>query len=1033
MKTFCFSLLLSLLLASATFAQTSAVVVIITVSDNAGSSVQLHFGLDPGATDGIDGALGESEQPPVPPSGAFDARFIGDDIGISMGQGLLRDYRQGSNSTAGTRIHEIRYQPGSGTSIMISWGLPQGVQGRLQDIITGNVVDVTMSGTGQTTISNPGAIAKLQMTVTYSLGGLTAPTLSSPSNGATGVVTSPTLTWNSATGATSYRVQIATDVGFTSVVYDSSGIVGTSHQVQWLSGATKYWWRVYASNSGGSSGPSTAWSLTTLTGPYGGTRVVLPGTIEGENYDAGGEGSSYHDMDAENTGATYGCRFRTAEGVDIEPCQDPEGGLFNIAWAQPGEWTQYSVTVSKGGQYRMDARVATTWPGRFHLDLDGTNITGSVGYGNTGGWQVWATVHATVTLPQGDHTLRLTWDDTASSFYAGNINQLRFTSNDVEPSMVFVEGGPFQMGSTSGDADEQPVHTVTVSSFYLDPTEVTVAEYRAFCTATSRAMPTPPTGTWVDDHPIVNVSYIDAQAYANWANKRLPAEAEWEYAARGGKFNHSYVYSGGNSLAPLAWFVDNSGGVTHSIASRSANELGLYDMSGNVWEWCSDWYDANYYGVSPSSDPKGPAIGVGKHVNRGGSFKNVASACRVSDRTSFWYDSGLEDLGFRCARDYRPQAPVLLSPGNGANGVATSPQLSWSQSPGATSYQIQVSSDASFSSMVFDSSGVTGTSCRVGWLSGTTQYWWRVFAAGAGGQSDPSPSRTFSTLSGPYNGSRFVISNLSSTIDLACFDAGGEGVGYHDKEAENFGVAAASSKCRTAEGVDTGPSQDPQGALYSIGWTAPGEWLRYSITVISSGIYRMDARVATVIPGQFNLVLDQTNTISSVHYISTGGWATWATISDIVRLPAGDHTLDLVFGDTLSSGDDGNLNRIQFTWIRPPEVAVGEEQSIPTSYALAQNYPNPFNPSTTIRYMLPHRSMVSILAYNTLGQQVAALVNGDIDAGYHSVQFDGSGLPSGVYFYRMLARPLSESSPPGISSRGGADVFVETKKLLLVK
>ena len=134
----------------------------LTVSDGSGGSQQLRFGLDPSATDGIDGALGESELPPMPPSGVFDARFIGDDIGLSLGQGILKDYRQGSAATSGVRIYEIKYQVGIGASIVISWNLPNGVTGRLQDVIVGTLIDQAMSGSGSYTVSNPGGFSKLK-------------------------------------------------------------------------------------------------------------------------------------------------------------------------------------------------------------------------------------------------------------------------------------------------------------------------------------------------------------------------------------------------------------------------------------------------------------------------------------------------------------------------------------------------------------------------------------------------------------------------------------------------------------------------------------------------------------------------------------------------------------------------------------------------------------------------------------------------------------------------------------------------------
>jgi len=481
-------------------------------------------------------------------------------------------------------------------------------------------------------------------------------------------------------------------------------------------------------------------------------------------------------------------------------------------------------------------------------------------------------------------------------------------------SLVLVEGGTFPMGSTSGDPDEQPVHTVTVSSFYLDLKEVTVGEYRAFCTATGRTMPSAPTWGWVDTHPVVNVSWNDATAYAQWVGKRLPTEAEWEYAARGGKFNHGYTYSGSNTLDGVGWYTSNSGSRTNPVGGKGANELGLFDMSGNIWELCNDWYDAAYYGVSPATNPKGPVNGS-KRVDRGGSWKNDPSACRVSDRTSFWQDSGLDDLGFRCAADPPPAPPVpyLSSPGNGVTGVAGSPTLAWNASTGATSYRVQLSTSATFATGAYDSSGISGTSHKVEWLSGATNYYWRVFAANANNLSDPSSAWSFATLTGPYLGSRFVI---PGTFEAECYDAGGEGITYHDSDAVNQGVAKGS-RCRTVEGVDIEACQDSEGGVFNVGWTARGEWTRYSVAVSQSGVYRMDARVASRVPFRFHLEIDGNPITGSLGNDGTGGWQNWVTLSETVTLPSGDHYLYLKMDGAGAGGDNGNYNRFRFTALAP--------------------------------------------------------------------------------------------------------------------
>ena len=183
MKRLLFAFVLTLGFVAMTHAQTPYADYTITVTDGPGHQ-ELRFGLDPTATDGIDAGLDQAAPPPGP-LGTFDALFVGTDIGIStMDQGLFNDYRQGGPTTKGTRLHEISYQVGSGTSITINWNLPSGVTGRLQDIITGSLIDVSMSGSGNYTVTNPGPFSHLKMTITYSLQITTASPLPTANVGA---------------------------------------------------------------------------------------------------------------------------------------------------------------------------------------------------------------------------------------------------------------------------------------------------------------------------------------------------------------------------------------------------------------------------------------------------------------------------------------------------------------------------------------------------------------------------------------------------------------------------------------------------------------------------------------------------------------------------------------------------------------------------------------------------------------------------------------------------------------------------------
>jgi formylglycine-generating enzyme required for sulfatase activity len=222
-------------------------------------------------------------------------------------------------------------------------------------------------------------------------------------------------------------------------------------------------------------------------------------------------------------------------------------------------------------------------------------------------------------------------------------------ANGVNYKMVKVDGGTFTMGATSeqgSDAfdDEKPAHSVTLSSYYIGQTEVTQALWKA-------VMGSNPSYFKGDNKPVVNVSWEDCQKFISKLNKltgktfSLPTEAQWEFAARGGNSHCGYKYSGSNNIDDVAWYGGNSGDTTHDVETKSANELGLYDMSGNVWEWCSDWY--GNYSSSSQTNPTGPSSSSGR-VYRGGGWGFIARDCRVSRRGGITPDLCCYDfLGLR--------------------------------------------------------------------------------------------------------------------------------------------------------------------------------------------------------------------------------------------------------------------------------------------------------------------------------------------------------------------------------------------------
>jgi formylglycine-generating enzyme len=269
--------------------------------------------------------------------------------------------------------------------------------------------------------------------------------------------------------------------------------------------------------------------------------------------------------------------------------------------------------------------------------------------------------------------------------------------NPTPPGMRHIAGGNFQMGSITGRGDEQPVHSVTVSPFYIDTIDVTQADYLALMGTNPSAF------TAGNDtmRPVENVTWFDAVLYCNARSKRdhldtaysylsatssqetgctdleglaidfsnngyhLPTEAQWEYACRAGS---TTAYFWGDDSTPAtrmqhSWYSANSNNVTHPVATKLPNEWGLYDMSGNVWQWCNDVYDT--YADSAQIDPTGPPTGTitmygNYHVIRGGSWMGyygswyvgdlLRSASRFGSNPASWFSSRMNAVGFRCAR-----------------------------------------------------------------------------------------------------------------------------------------------------------------------------------------------------------------------------------------------------------------------------------------------------------------------------------------------------------------------------------------------
>ena len=319
--------------------------------------------------------------------------------------------------------------------------------------------------------------------------------------------------------------------------------------------------------------------------------------------------------------------------------------VSNVTATQVGKTIHVSYDLDKAAVITLHL---STDSGKSYQQLN--QVSGDVG-------KIVGPGHKTIVWDVLAERERLVGDDIVFKVMAQEI--MEFTVGDISFNMIFVQGGTFTMGCTSEqnhcEPDEMPTHFVSLNDFYMGETEVTQALWVV-------VMGNNPSHLIDDNLPVDNVSWNDCQEFIKKLNRltgetfRLPTEAEWEFAARGGCKSKGYKYAGGNIIEDVAWYSGNSNDETHLVKTKAPNELGLYDMSGNVWEWCQDKYSSNYYSSTPFINPSGPSQGT-ERVLRGGSLRSVfglsssAESCRVADRDSESPDYQYFVCGFRLAMD----------------------------------------------------------------------------------------------------------------------------------------------------------------------------------------------------------------------------------------------------------------------------------------------------------------------------------------------------------------------------------------------
>jgi hypothetical protein len=701
--------------------------------------------------------------------------------------------------------------------------------------------------------------------------------------------------------------------------------------------------QVTGTKNGQTYADSVTWTLSVAgsQSPFHGSPfgIVLNGstTIQAEDFDNGGEGIAYHDLEAANLGRKY----RPNDGVDLE---NVSGGALgaNVAFAKAGEWLEYSIDVKDAGVYTATFNVAAASDnGKFHLEMDGVDVTGQMGMPNTSGWQSWKTVSkGGLNLAGGSHVLRLVMDANGSSGYVGNIDALTIEGTAITPPPgAQTPFGTMPVVKASG--------FTTIGAELFDNGGEGVAYHDSDAVNSGGAY----RQTGVDLQPVTlggsgyNVGWAVA---GEWLKYTIGAEAgtfDWQFRVAspgdGGKFhaeidgvNVTGLLSAPNTAGWQNWTTVTKSGIS-LVAGTHVLRLAM-DVTGSAGGTAN--FDYMAFTSSATVPPPGsqtPFWPAPFAINRNG-----ATTIEMED-----YDKGGEGVAYHDfdavnnGTQYRNDRVDIEKVSGDVGGY----DVGWTQGDEWLEYSVDVA-DAGLYNIDFrvaangvggnfhlevDGVDVTGRMTIVstgGWQnwSTITKYGVNLTAGqhvlrlamdvvgptiGAVGNFNylkitPAGSPTDGQT--PFGGTPFVINTGSvTTIQAEDFDLGGEGVAFHDTDPANVGGKYRSS------GVDIETVSGDAGA-FNVGYARAGEWLEYSVNVLTAGTYSLDFRVASAAAGgKWHVEMDGLDVTGQMLMSNTGGWQSWATVTKSgVSLSAGQHVMRLVMDADGGSGYVGNFNYV---------------------------------------------------------------------------------------------------------------------------
>ena len=825
------------------------------------------------------------------------------------------------------------------------------------------------------------------------------PILKSPANSSTGTSLNPTLTWNASAGATSYELQVSADSTFASTIYDASDLTDVSKSILGLSLQTKYYWRVNASAGIGTSSWSTVWNFSTVNGlswtqvssglrTTGTTGDFLALAINSSGYIFAGTSGDGAYLSTNNGASWTGINSGLTNGNVMSLKFNSSGTLF---------------AGTDGAGVFLSTNNGTTWT---HAGMQGNHV-GSLAISSID--EIFVTTNGEGIFLSTDNGA--TW----------NLETLGLTGNNFFPVAINSSGYIFA-GAVDGSYEGVYRSTNNGSAW----------------TQVHNGMPTDN----VNSLAVNSSDYIFAGTNSNGVYLSTNNGTSWSPVNNG--LTNSSVW-------PIA--IHSSG---YMFAGTDGGGVFLSSNNGTSWSQENN-------GLTEFGEPEGVVASLA-FSPAGYIFAGTYGGGIYRASISFLYAT--------------PPAPTLAAPLNGSNELPLNPTLSWIAAPWASQYELQVSVDSTFSTITRDVIGLTGTSKSIGGLLRQTEYYWRVSASNPGGTSSWSPVWSFTTCPFDLISVKDVPFDQGGKVELiwqaSLLDTNVNALPYYSiwRSLPHAGERNLKLKTSLAKS-GAGLRQDKIRTFKSDAGTLAWEWIgnepahRDSLySYIASTLY--DSMPGTngieyfVISAQtndpnvfFDSNVDSGYSVDNLPPLAPASLTASAVSGDVVlrwtrnvepdikdyiifrndssnaslkSMNPCDTTTETMYTDThplagktdnyLIRAEDihgnvsnaSNLVSIAVTNVKSPST------EIPGDYELGQNFPNPFNPTTTIKYQLPENGLVRLEVFDILGREVSTLVSGRQGAGYYNVTFNGSNVPSGVYFYRLQAGN-----------------YTNTKKLLLLK